>query len=84
MSKYDRLRDWLKGSGKASARLRFSEIEAILGENLPATARRKRQWWANSGGNAQNRHVQANAWYDAGYRVETVDFERETVTFVRG
>lgn len=84
MSKYDCLRDWLRENGKSSVRIQFSEIEAILGENLPATARRRRQWWANSGGNAQNRHVQANAWYDAGYRVESVDFEGETVTFVRG
>ena len=83
MSKYDALETWLKGCGRQRAELTFAGVEEILGEGLPMTARCRRQWWANSGANERDRHVQAKAWYRAGYAVETVDFDEETVCFVR-
>lgn len=55
--------------------LSFSEIEAILGKPLPATALATRAWWANSA----TPHGQA--WQDAGWLVDDVDFENKYVVF---
>jgi hypothetical protein len=57
----------------------FSQIEQIIGARLPRSARAYRPWWANTAGS----HVQASAWLDAGWEVDTVDQTSETVTFRR-
>ncbi len=63
---------------ESSIELSFDEVETILGESLPASARRSRSWWANA--RSTNR-VQAAAWMEAGYRVTTVDLAEERVVF---
>jgi hypothetical protein len=55
----------------------FSEVEALVG-SLPASARRHREWWANS-----RSHSEGRAWLDASYRVTAVDLVAETVIFDR-
>jgi plasmid maintenance system killer protein len=58
----------------------FSDIERIIGFSLPASARKFPAWRANeSSGN----HVQARAWMAIGWRVETLNLIRESVTFRR-
>ena len=57
--------------------LTFAEIEALLNDTLPDSARSKRAWWSNRSKGAW----QASAWMEAGYRVEDVDFEQQRVTF---
>lgn len=57
--------------------LSFQNIEATLGCDLPASARRHRAWWANGG------HSQADAWLRAGYRVDAVDLDQGWVRFRR-
>ncbi|MEN8446365.1 MAG: helix-turn-helix transcriptional regulator, partial [Cyanobacteria bacterium J06555_13] len=57
--------------------LTFSEIESILNTSLPPSAR-KRAWWSNRDSASA---LQAGAWVQAGYHVETVDFKKQTVTF---
>jgi hypothetical protein len=57
----------------------FEQIEAILCQNLPATARRKVQWWENN----PIGHPQAVAWLAAGFETQDVSTSNETVTFNR-
>lgn len=80
MSRYDPLLSSL--SAVDSTRrysLSFEEIEKILGGSLPASARRWRQWWENP--SRTDRHVQAQAWIGAGWKVDQVDWELEIVHF---
>lgn len=55
--------------------LTFAEIEAILGQPLPATASTTRAWWANS------QSTQARSWQEAGWLVDYPNFEEKIVTF---
>ena len=79
VSKYDALnRDLISkaNAGERNVSMTFSEIERILGDPLPASARKHRPWWAND-----KTHVQAEAWMDAGWEVDHVDINSEQVTF---
>ncbi|AZR74753.1 hypothetical protein BBF96_00130 [Anoxybacter fermentans] len=67
MGKYDPLKDFLKNCNDNSVKLTYKEIEKIIDNVLPDSAYKYREWWANEG------HVQANAWLDAGWKVYTVD-----------
>lgn len=59
----------------------FSEIESVLGFELPASARLHRPWWGNqSGGNG---HSQSLAWTVAGWETARVDMDAETVSLRR-
>lgn len=77
VSKYDPLAEHLRRS-TGRIELSFADIEAILGAQLPGSARRHAAWWSNSGGT----HVQALAWLSVGYRSEQVNLEGERLTFV--
>lgn len=79
MSKYDALTKHLATRSDARVPMSFSDLEAVLGFPLPASARTHRPWWANSG----HGHVQARGWLDAGYQSEQVDLESEKLVFVR-
>lgn len=81
MAKYEPLRDHLKADGSKIVTLSFVEIESIISGKLPQSARSYRPWWGNEEG--ETRHVQVRAWKSAGYRVEAVDQETGSVTFVR-
>ena len=48
MSKYDPLNRVLSQQSTDRITLTFSEIEAILGFTLPASAHRHTAWWSNS------------------------------------
>jgi hypothetical protein len=58
--------------------LSFSEIEGIIGDNLPLTATCDSQWWTNSRSTAQGR-----SWVDVGWNVEIVDMDNRKITLVR-
>jgi hypothetical protein len=58
--------------------LPFAEIEGIIGDNLPFGAVRNSEWWANTRGSAQGR-----AWIDVGWKVQDVDIDQRTATFIR-
>jgi len=58
--------------------LPFAEIEGIIGDNLPFGAIRDAEWWANTRGSVQGR-----AWIDVGWRIQEVDLNQRTVTFIR-
>lgn len=67
----------LSASDRHSVEFTFAEIADVVG-GLPPTAYGTRQWWANSSS------IQAQAWRDADWHVDHVNFERELVRFARG
>lgn len=77
MSKYDTLQDYLYGTGDDHVAMGFSEIEAVLGFNLPPSSRRQRAWWSNNPTN----NVMTRAWLDAGYETAHVDMAAEKLIF---
>ncbi len=76
-SKYQPLLEYLRRSDRPQVVLTFAEIEAILGEPLPDSARSKRGWWSNR----KRGGLQASAWLDADYTVQELDLATEQVTF---
>ncbi|MCA9941481.1 MAG: DUF4268 domain-containing protein [Anaerolineales bacterium] len=80
--KYSSLTTWLQGLNREPGervQQAFSRVEALMGMELPASARHYRSWW----GNDPTRGQQAEAWLRAGWKVAHVDFTHETVTFQR-
>jgi len=61
--------------------LSFEQIERILNDKLPPSAYNHRAWWANE---REGQHVHAHAWLDAGWKVNTVNFNQKWVRFLRG
>lgn len=78
-SKYAPLTDFLKRRGEGHVAMTFSEIEVVLGFDLPPSSRRHRAWWSNNGSNS----VMTRAWLDAGYQSRKVDIEGERLVFER-
>ena len=58
--------------------LTFEQIERILNVKLPPSAFEHQAWWANTGS-----HVEAHAWIDAGWKVETFNLGNKWVRFIR-
>lgn len=77
--KYRPLYDHLSGQRLDEVSLSLAEIERLLGDSLPASARRTRGWWSNRGRGS----LQAAAWMDAGYQVHEVDLAAGKVIFRR-
>lgn len=74
--KYRYLSDYLLKSEKDVIVLTFTEIEEILKEKLPPSARQHRAMWANT-----QTHSISRAWYNVGYRTTDVDMENEKIRF---
>ena len=77
-SKYDKLRTHLLNSSDGEVTLSFDAIGKIIGEPLPASAKKLRPWWSND-----YTHAQGRAWLDAGWTVAKVQFDREEVLLVK-
>ena len=60
--------------------LAFENIEQILNEPLPASAREDGPWWENQ---KPGLWVESLPWMDAGWMVEIVDYGEKWVRFVR-
>ena len=82
MNKYDPLYSYLSIQKSPHVTMTFSEIEMVLGCELPPSARKYAAWWANANpGTGQ--HPYSQAWLLAGMRatvnlmVERVVFEKE-------
>ena len=79
MSKYEPLNQFLSRLQADYWRPTFLELERILEFKLPAAARKSAGWWEKDSGVSRHAH----AWTDAGWKVESVDVEKERVTFTR-
>jgi hypothetical protein len=80
-SKYDPLRDYLAAArerAESDIVMTFDEIDQIVVEGLPASARSGKTWWENSQGSGA--HVRA--WRAAGWTAHA-DLTAQTVTFTR-
>lgn len=76
MRKYKPLYNYLKSNEGTYIKLNFEDIERIISDKLPTSASKYRAWWANGG------HIQANAWLEAGWKVQSVVLG-EYVEFVK-
>ncbi len=83
MGKYDPLRRFLEVAAPdvPEITLSFRQIEQILGDALPYTARHQVSWWANE--LRSGTHPQSSSWLDAGWEVDTVERDPEWVRFRR-
>lgn len=79
MGKYDPLTHHLKSQRLSEVRMKFSDIEDVLGFPLPASSRHHRAWWSNNPSNS----VMTKAWLEAGYESRQVDMAAERLVFVR-
>lgn len=79
-SRYAPLNKHLAGIPKSSKKyeLSFDEINTIISAELPKSAYDHRAWWANT-----ESHSQSLAWIAAGWRVESVDLEKQLINLVR-
>jgi hypothetical protein len=78
MSKYEPLGEYLRKQTTKRATLSFKDVEGIIGDALPDSARNHRAWWAND-----PKHVEAKAWLDAGWKSASVSLMEERVVFFR-
>lgn len=80
-SRYAPLAIWLQQQPLKPERLplTFKQIEEILDEALPTSARQHRSWWANDSVG----HVQSQQWLEVGWRVSNISITDERVTFTR-
>ena len=77
MTKYEPLTHYLEQQS-GSATMTYSEIEKILGQQLPPSASEYREWW----GNDDETHPQSMSWKKANYRVSILNLGN-SVTFSR-
>ena len=76
--KYRKLYAHLRSLSSQEWKASFDDIEAIIGDRLPASARRHRASWANDITQAR-----ARAWLAAGWETAQVDMDAETLLFRR-
>jgi len=60
--------------------LRFEQIESILNSKLPTSAYEDRRWWDHE---KEGNHVSARAWSTAGWKIDTINFNKKWVKLVR-
>jgi len=77
-SKYSALAKYLKQNNKEEIRLRFEEVEEIVGK-LPPSAWKYPAWWSNSESHSNAKH----GWLSAGWLTRKVDIEAKECVFIR-
>jgi hypothetical protein len=60
--------------------LGFEQIESILNFKLPSSAYEDRRWWDHA---TEGNHVNARAWANAGWKIESLDVNAKWVKLVR-
>lgn len=81
MSKYAALAEYLEKYQKDTIRLSFAEVEGVIGEPLPYSARHHDAWWANSRTN--DTHLWAHLWIRAGWEKCGLNLNESWVEFKR-
>jgi len=76
-SRYAPLAVWLQSQNSNKLACTFSEIEAIIADELPSSAHRHRSWWGNDGVGSS----QSIQWLEAGWRVSNVNISARRVVF---
>jgi hypothetical protein len=80
--KYTSLENYLRSlpNHQKEVTLSFTQIETIINGRLPSSAYEYRQWWENE---KEGNHVNARAWANAGWKVESVNFNEKWVKLIR-
>ncbi|MEM9121026.1 MAG: DUF4268 domain-containing protein [Cyanobacteria bacterium P01_F01_bin.56] len=78
-SRYAPLAVWLQSQMSDRITCTFKEIEIVIQDELPPSARQHRNWWANDSVS----HAQSIQWLEAGWRVSSVNMSTERVVFSR-
>ena len=73
--KYQRLYQYLSSLQAQEWRTSFSEVEAVIGFELPPSARLHRPWWGNQRGDSGHSHTLS--WSVAGWETTEVDIDGE-------
>lgn len=83
LGKYYPLQKWFESLApdKTHVHAVFSKIEEIINDSLPPSAREYTVWWTDK--STGTTHVNAYAWLDAGWEVESLDLKNEMVNFTR-
>jgi hypothetical protein len=58
-------------------KFQFSQIEGIIGKELPASAHKNTEWWTKTNS------VHAKAWQSIGWSIKEVNLEKKSVIFTR-
>jgi hypothetical protein len=80
--KYTPLEQYLRElpANQSEVTLDFEQIEKILDAKLPSSAYEYPQWWESE---KEGNHINARAWANAGWKVESIDFNQKRVNLVR-
>ena len=79
MSKYAPFEMYLKSARVDTLTLTFAEIESIIKDQLPPSARKHRSWWTNNTSN----NAMTQSWITAGFEVAQVNMIDESLVFVK-
>ena len=74
--KYRHLTSYLKQSNQSTVKLTFTELENIVQFKLGKSAKKHKEFWANS-----TSHSSAIGWLNAGYKTVEVNLEQEYIVF---
>ncbi|MEO8354573.1 MAG: hypothetical protein ABI621_01535 [Chloroflexota bacterium] len=79
--KYAPLENYLRNlpESQREVTLGFEQIERILNDTLPASAY-EQSWWDHE---KEGNHVNARAWANAGWKVDSLDFNGKRVKLTR-
>jgi hypothetical protein len=80
--KYTPLENYLCGlpESQREVTLGFQQIERILNAKLPSSAYEDRRWWDHE---TEGNHVNARAWSNAGWKIESLDVNKKRVRLIR-
>ena len=80
--KYTPLEHYLRDlpANQKEVTLSFDQIERIIKSKLPSSAYGYQQWWDHE---TEGNHMNKRAWANAGWKVDSVDFNKKQVRLVR-
>jgi hypothetical protein len=76
MAKYSNLGKFLHEQKRSAIPMTFAEVEKVIGQPLPRSARYP-AWWSNNPSN----NVMTRVWLEAGFKTEQVDTQAKKVVF---
>lgn len=79
--KYTLLENYLRDlpESQREVTLEFEQIERILNDKLPRSAY-EQSWWEKE---KEGNHVSRRSWTNAGWKVESLDFNEKWVKLIR-
>jgi hypothetical protein len=80
--KYTPLENYLRDlpESQREVSLGFQQIERILNDKLPSSAYEDQRWWDKE---TEGNHVNARAWSNAGWKIESLDVNKKRVKLIR-